>query len=98
MRTKSDNTVFLVLDGFGKLGRAYVETDERDANKETIVDNMITGQYTSPLRVVAFNVAEGWARDVSKEIALAVIEKAHSEGRHPSESAIDFLKMFEIAA
>jgi hypothetical protein len=57
MRTKSDDTVFLVLDGFGTLGRADVETD---ANKETVIDNMITGQYTSSLRVVAFNLADGW--------------------------------------
>jgi hypothetical protein len=98
MRTNSDNTVFLVLDGFGTLGRAYVETDERDANKETVVDNMISGQYTCPLRVVAFNVAEGWARDVSKDIAHAVMAKTQSEGRQPSESARDFIEMFEIAA
>lgn len=98
MRSKSDNTVFLVLDGFGKLGRAYVETDEHDANKETVIDNMITGQYTAPLRVVAFNVAEGWARDASKEIALATIERAHREGREPSESAKSFVELFEAAA
>jgi hypothetical protein len=38
------------------------------------------------------------ARDVSKDIARAVIEKAHSEGRRPNESAREFLEMFDIAA
>ena len=30
------------------------------------------GQYSCPLRVVAFNAAEGWARDVTEDIAWAV--------------------------
>jgi hypothetical protein len=63
-----------------------------------VIDNMITGQYTSPLRVVAFNLADGWARDVSRDIARAVIEKAQSDGRQPSESARGFLELFEEAA
>jgi hypothetical protein len=27
------------------------------------------GQFSNPVRVVAFNTAEGWSRDVSEEIA-----------------------------
>ena len=30
----SSETVYLVLDGFGRLGRAYVETDERETKME----------------------------------------------------------------
>jgi hypothetical protein len=35
-----------------------------------------TGQYSDALRVVAFNTAEGWSRDVSEDIAAEVLEEA----------------------
>src|SRR6516162_1449022 len=68
-----DNTqrdIYLVLDDFGpRLGRAWRETDEEKANRSTMVRNLLEGQYENPARVVAFNTAEGWSRDVTIEIA-----------------------------
>ncbi|SRR6266478_3955369 len=37
----------------------------------TIVRNLLQGQYERPVRVVALNADEGWARDVSDNIAAA---------------------------
>jgi hypothetical protein len=75
-------TTHIVLDDFGlNLGRAYVETDEAQADQKTIVENMIAGQYSNPVRVVAFNTEEGWSRDVSEDIARAVADKLEAEGR-----------------
>ena len=74
-----DVIVHFVLNDFGGLGRAYVETDEAEADQATIVDNILSGQYSSPLRVIAFNTAEGWARDVTEDIAHAVLDRARSE-------------------
>jgi hypothetical protein len=34
-----------------------------------VIDDLLTGQFNNPLRVIAFNIAEGWARDVSEDIA-----------------------------
>ena len=76
-----DVTVHIVLNDFGPLGRAYVETDETQADEATIIDNILRGEYSCPLRVVAFNTAEGWARDVTEDIARAVLNRARSEGR-----------------
>jgi hypothetical protein len=67
----------LVLNDFGKLGRAYLETDEDQANLETVISNLLQGQYRLPKRVVAFNTSEGWARDVSEDVALEVVEPLH---------------------
>jgi hypothetical protein len=61
-----DVTIYLVLDDFGKIGRAYREADEEASDIETIITSMLSGQYTKPMRVVAFNTAEGWSRDVSE--------------------------------
>jgi len=75
-------TAYIVLDDFGpKLGRAYRETNEAQADEKTIVENMISGQYSNPVRVVAFNIEQGWSRDVSEDIARAVAEKLEDEGR-----------------
>ena len=74
-------TVYLVLDALGKLGRAYRETDEEDADLDTAINDMLTGQYKNPVRVVAFNTAEGWARYVSEDIAWEVLKRSVSEGK-----------------
>ena len=75
-----DVTVYLVLYDFGALGRAYVETDEANASETDVISNISSGQYSKPIRVVAFNTAEGWSRDVTEDIAEALLERDASEG------------------
>ena len=70
-----DGTVYLVLDDFGALGRAYRETDAADAGRETVIANLRSGQYERPLRIIAFNTAAGWARDVTAEIAREIKDR-----------------------
>ena len=36
---------------------------------ETVIQDLLTGQYTNPIRVIAFNTAERWSEDVSEEVA-----------------------------
>jgi hypothetical protein len=36
---------------------------------ETVSQDLLSGQYDNPVRVVAFNTAERWSEDVSKDIA-----------------------------
>jgi hypothetical protein len=79
--------VYLVLDEIGTLGRCYRETDEDAADKGTLVRNLLTGQYSNPVQVVAFNIAEGWCRDASREVAQEVVELARLEfERLPTET------------
>jgi hypothetical protein len=56
-----------------------------------VVSNISSGQYTKPIRVVAFNIAEGWSRDVTEDIAEALLERDASEG-DLSESAKTFVE------
>jgi hypothetical protein len=83
--------IHLVLCDFGKHGNAYVET-EPVTTEATVVENILTGQYDRPLEVVAFSVDEGWARDVSEDIAGLVVERARSEERRLSEGARRFVE------
>jgi hypothetical protein len=75
-----DVTVHIVLDDFGKAGRVYLETDEEDAGLEAVIGNLSTGQYNNPVRVVAFNTAEGWSRDVSEDVAWELLNRLVKEG------------------
>ena len=90
-REPFDVTVHMVLNDFGPLGRAYVETDEAEADEVTVAENILNGVYSHPVRVITFNTAEGWARDVTEDIAQAVLSKAQSERRSISVAAQDFL-------
>ena len=66
-----DQNVYLVVDDFGRNGRAYRETDVETADLETVIVDLLEGQYKNPIRVVvvAFNTAEKWSRDVSADVA-----------------------------
>ena len=85
-----DITVHLVLNDFGKLGRSYLETDEEQADLETIIRNFVVGEYSQPKRVVAFNTSEGWARDVSEDIAWEVLKRAE-QGAPLPQATHDFV-------
>jgi hypothetical protein len=87
-----DATAYIVIDDFGDLGRAYRETDEADADERTIIDDILCGQFSRPVRVVAFNTAEQWSRDASADIARSVAERARNERRRLSEGTRQFLE------
>jgi hypothetical protein len=70
-----DRDIYLVLDDFGRLGRAWRETDEERTDRVTVVQDLFEGQYNCPQRVVAFNTAEGWSRDVSEDIADELLQR-----------------------
>jgi hypothetical protein len=60
---------YFVLDDFGWIGRAWRETDEDATDRETLISNLLSGEYNDPIRIVAFNTTEGWSRDVTIDIA-----------------------------
>jgi hypothetical protein len=83
--------VYLVEDDFGSLGVGFVETDRSEADRETIIRNLITGQYNRPLRVVSFNIGEGWCRDVSEDVAIEVLQRAADAEQDLSEATMAFI-------
>jgi hypothetical protein len=58
-----------VTDDFGKNGRAWRETDYETADLETVIQDLLTGQYQNLFRVIAFNTCERWSQDVSEDVA-----------------------------
>ena len=51
------------MDDLGRLGRIWSEADAETTDLETVISDLLTGQYSSPVRVVAFNTAERWSED-----------------------------------
>jgi hypothetical protein len=64
-----DQNVYLVVDDLGRNGRVHREADIETADLETVIVDLISGQYKNPVRVVAFNTAEKWSQDVSAGVA-----------------------------
>jgi hypothetical protein len=86
----TNRDVYLVLDDFGRLGRAWRETDEAGTSRATLVRNLLDGQYEDPVRIIAFNTAEGWSRDVTVDIADE-LRRRYVEYDEVSESVLKFL-------
>jgi hypothetical protein len=84
-------TVFLVVDHFGGLGTAYRETDIEQADLETVITDLVSGQFKNPVRVVAFNTLEHWAQDVSKDIALEIQFRCDIDDDGVPEAVSDFV-------
>ena len=45
--TGNDQNVYIVVDDFGRLGRAYRETDVGKADLETTISDLMSGQYSN---------------------------------------------------
>jgi len=95
MGTSQDDTVYLVLEDFGSFGKAYRETDLGQADRQTVLSNLLSGEYRRPLRIVAFNTTEGWARDVTAEFASEVLARPDHD---LSAAAREFVEGLTIQA
>jgi hypothetical protein len=85
----ADHDVYLVMDDLGRFGRIWREADVEETDFETVVKDLIGGQYYNPIGVFAFNPFEGWSRDVSEDVAREVMRRC--EGELPA-SIEDFVK------
>ena len=89
-----DVTVYIVEDDFGRIRRAYRETDVEKADLETTIQNLISGQFNDPIRVVSFHTAERWPADVSDDIA-SDIQRRHDIIGEPVPSHLqDFVESY----
>jgi hypothetical protein len=87
-----DVTVHIVLDDFGKAGRAYRETAEEAADFNSVVDDLMAGQFNNPVRVIGFNTSEGWSRDLSEDVARELLKRAGKEDKPLARAARSFVE------
>ena len=87
-----DQNVYLVVDDFGRHGRAWREVDTEQTDVETVIRDLLEGQYSSPVRVVSFNTAERWSQDVSADIADELRRRCDLQMREIPPSLQDFIE------
>jgi hypothetical protein len=82
---------YLVVDELQTCS-VYREADEVEATREDVIRQITEGQFNKAVRVIAFNVAEGWARDVSEDIANDIIDHALRKAEQLSRPAQEFVE------
>ena len=92
----SDETVYLVADVFGQIGRAWREADYEGTDLETVIQDLLSGEYSNPIRVVAFDTAERWSEDVSEDVARELRRRCDLQLRDVPSSIQDFVERHEV--
>ena len=90
-----DQNVYLVVDDFGRNGRAYREADVETTDLETVIADLLAGQYQNPVRIVSFNTAEKWSQDVSADVAHELRQRCDLQMRDVPFFLQDFVDKHE---
>ena len=91
----NDQTVYLVAEDFGKLGRAWREAEYEATDLETVIQDLLADQYNDPIRVIAFNTEERWSEDVSEDVAQELRRRCDLQLRDLPSSIRDFVERHE---
>jgi len=83
----ADQTVYLVVD----TGTRGSEIEIERADLENVISDLISGRFNDPVRVVAFNTLEHWARDVSRDVASEIQTRFDIAGDEMPEHVRDFV-------
>jgi hypothetical protein len=67
------------------------ETDVGEADLETTITGLMSGQYSDPVRVVAFNTAEHWSEDASEDVAREIMRRLDLAGHELPSSIAAFV-------
>lgn len=68
----TDHTFYLVMDRLDPDTTIFHERVVETTDLETVITDMLSGQYCDPLRVLSFNPVEKWSEDVSEDVAREI--------------------------
>ena len=84
-----------MVDDLDRYGLVWREADFETTDLETVIQDLMTGQYNSPIRVVSFNTAEGWSSDVSADVAQEVRRRCDLQLREVPAGIQEFVLRHE---
>jgi hypothetical protein len=90
-----DEDIYLVEVDLGHWGCVWTEADSSATDLETVMSDLLAGQHRNPVRIVAFNVSEGWSRDVSEDVAQELRRRLDLDFLEVPPSLQDFLERHE---
>ena len=85
-----DQNVYLVMDD-----RVWREIDAEATDLETVIVDLLDGQYKNPVRVVGFNTAEKWSQDVSADVAGELRRRCDLQLRDVPYGLQEFVARYE---
>jgi hypothetical protein len=89
----ADQTLYLVVDGFGQQGAACQERAIERTDLEAVVADLLSGTFPDPIRVVAFNTLEHWSNDLSIDIAREIQSRCDSDGAGVPQYLAGFMEI-----
>ncbi|MDB5582751.1 MAG: hypothetical protein JWR80_7927 [Bradyrhizobium sp.] len=87
----ADQTVYLVVDRLSRQGAVYCEIEIERTDIETVVTDLLAGQFSDPVRVTAFNTLEHWSQDISRDIAVEMQTRCDIEAAAVPAHVEDFV-------
>ena len=90
----ADQTVYVVMDCFRVLDSVDRETEVERTDLETIIGDLMSGQFNDPVRVVAFNTLEHWSEDISADVAAEIQTRCDIDGEPLPEHMTDFVERY----
>jgi hypothetical protein len=91
----ADRTLFVVVDRVGGQGRSPSEAEIERTDFESIISDLLSGQFGDPIRVIAFNTLEHWSEDVSSEVAREIQTRSDIDGENLPDHLQDFVKLHQ---
>lgn len=88
----ADQTIYLVVDRRSRQGAVYCEIENERTDLETVVTDLLAGQFSDPVRVTAFNTLEHWSQDISRDIAVEIQTRCDIEGTAVPGHVEDFVR------
>jgi hypothetical protein len=87
----ADQTVYLVIDRLDARGSANREIEVERTDLETIIGELMSGQFHDPVRIMAFNTLEHWSDDVTAEVATEIQTRCDIDGEPVPDHLKDFV-------
>ncbi|WP_291865316.1 hypothetical protein [Bradyrhizobium sp.] len=87
----ADQTAYLVVDRQSRQGGICCEIEIERTDPETVITDLLAGQFCDPVRVIAFNTLEHWSQDISRDIAAEIQTRCDIEGAAVPEHVEDFV-------
>lgn len=84
-----NQNIYLVVDDC-----VWREADVGETDLETVITDLMAGQYSDPIRVVSFNTAEHWSEDVSEDVAHELRRKADLANEDLSSTVEGFVERY----
>lgn len=86
------NTIHFVLADFGRLGSAWVERDQNETDLESTIRFISELQVDKPLKVIAVDVGEQWAREITEDVAREILSRHEKAGEPLHDKLAAFIE------